>query len=569
VRRLLIVGLVAAAAAAVAFALPARGDGEGGGKRYTVELDNAFGLVQGADLKIAGVRAGKISGMRVDRRSHRALIDFEITENGFGSLRTDVTCETRPQSLIGEYFLDCKPGTAPTALREGATIPVERTTSTIPVDLVNNILQRPYRERLRIILDELGVGVAGRSGEIDETIRRASPALRETDRVLKKLGDQNRVLTELVADADTVIGDLADNRHDVGRWVTETREAAAASAERRDAIAGSLRRLPTFLRELKPTMAALGGAAEAQTPALRNLNASAGQLTRLLEGLAPFADASKENFTSLAEAARAGRPAVRAATPVVAELNRATQKLPELSGNSAIVLEHLDDRRNAVEKDPRSPGGQGYTGFESLLNYFHNQALAINTYDRNGYILKINLFVSKCSEYQNLKSLKEHMKKDPGFFADCAAVLGPNLPGITAPDPTATGKQFAEERTQQPASRRDRRDRRDRGDDRREGDRRESPAAEPPAAQTPAERRQERRDAIREREQALRDLVERLEDQLGIDLPDVPALPETPGAPLPEVPPLPQLPVGPDQLPNAGQAAPPQTEPLLDFLFGQ
>ena len=77
------------------------------------------------------------------------------------------------------------------------------------------------------------------------------------------------------------------------------------------------------------------------------------------------------------------------------------------------MLEHLNDRKHAVEKDPRSPGGQGYTGFEAVLQWVFDQTKAINIYDKNGYILKVNLFHSKCSDYQNPKSLKEEMAKDP------------------------------------------------------------------------------------------------------------------------------------------------------------
>src|SRR5215210_3048815 len=190
-RRLLLIGLAIAAAAAIA--VSSAGAGDGSGNRFTVVLDNAFGLVNDADVKIAGVRAGKITDMRVDRRTHRALVDFEVTKGGFGSLRKDVFCESRPQSLIGEYFIDCQPGTDDEKLPAGATIPVEQTASTIPIDLINNILRRPHRERLGIILDELGVGVAGRAGDINEAVRRASPALRETDRVLAKLAAQNQV----------------------------------------------------------------------------------------------------------------------------------------------------------------------------------------------------------------------------------------------------------------------------------------------------------------------------------------------------------------------------------------
>jgi ABC-type transporter Mla subunit MlaD len=96
---------------------------------------------------------------------------------------------------------------------------------------------------------------------------RAVPALRETDQVLAILADQNKVLADLTTDADAVIGDLAKNRTNVGRFVTETRQTAAASAERREQIAASLERLPAFLRELEPTMEKLGAATDAQTPA--------------------------------------------------------------------------------------------------------------------------------------------------------------------------------------------------------------------------------------------------------------------------------------------------------------
>src|SRR5215216_3556591 len=136
-RRLLAVAiLLAAGAAAVATASAGSSAPERG--QYTVERDNAFGIVNGADVKVAGVRAGRVTGMRVDPRTKRALVDIAIDKAGFGSLRTDAFCETRPQSLIGEYFVDCRPGKDPKRLPGGATIPVEQTASTIPLDLINN-----------------------------------------------------------------------------------------------------------------------------------------------------------------------------------------------------------------------------------------------------------------------------------------------------------------------------------------------------------------------------------------------------------------------------------------------
>ncbi|MEA2295869.1 MAG: hypothetical protein QOE86_3508 [Solirubrobacteraceae bacterium] len=430
--------IIAACVATGALVVVLSGAGGGGGRRFTVELDNAFGLVNGADVKVAGVRAGRIAAMRVDVRTRHALVDITIDKDGFGSLRSDAFCETRPQSLIGEYFLDCRPGTSARRLPDGGRIPVSQTAATVPPDLINDIMLRPYAQRFRIILNELGVGLAARGEPLNAAIRRASPGLRETDQVLGVLARQNHVLRDLVGNADTVLRDLAGNRRDVTRWVREAGHTASVSAERRRQIAEGLARLPGFLRELTPTMRELGRAADAQTPALADLDASAGQLDHLLTQLKPFTQSTRLNLRALGGAAKAGRPAVRAATPVVAQLDRFSKDTPELANNLAIVLSDLDDRGRAAEKDPRSPGGQGYTGFEALLQYAFDQALAINVFDTHGYVLKANLFASECSDYQNADSLKEKLKKDPAFYKRCASILGPTQPGVLQPDPSKT-----------------------------------------------------------------------------------------------------------------------------------
>src|SRR3712207_4486093 len=242
------------AALGAGFTLVAGGAAEDqAGKEFRVELDNAFGLIEGGDFKIAGVRAGQITTLDLDRRTKRAIVGFKVTEDGFGSLRTDATCNVAPQSLVGEYYVDCQPGKSGRELEEGDTIPVERTTSTVPPDLVNNIMRRPYRERLRFIIGELGAAVAGNSENLNSAIRRAVPARRETNKVLAIRARQNQVLADLARNADTVITELAENREDVGRFVVDAKDLSRTSAERDRDIAAGFRRLPGFLRELRPT----------------------------------------------------------------------------------------------------------------------------------------------------------------------------------------------------------------------------------------------------------------------------------------------------------------------------
>jgi hypothetical protein len=178
-------------------------------------------------------------------------------------------------------------------------------------------------------------------------------------------------------------------------------------------------------------MAALGNVADQQAPALTKLKDNADQLTRLFNNLGPFAKASRPAFKALGQASKTGDKAVKAAKPVVSQLNTFSTQTPELAKNLAIVLEHLDSRDHAVEKDPRSPGGQGYTGLEALLEYTYDQVMSVNTYDANTHVLKVAVQAGgDCADYADIKRAKEVGK-------ECAAALGPNQAGINYEDTTA------------------------------------------------------------------------------------------------------------------------------------
>jgi ABC-type transporter Mla subunit MlaD len=524
-RRTLATLLVVLGAAGAAVYLTGIGREDDEEKRYYVQLDNAFGLIEGADLKIAGVRAGKITTMELDQRTMYAKIGIRVDEEGFDDLRKDVFCESRPQSLIGEYFLDCQPGKSSEKLPVGATIPVKQTGTTIPPDLVNNIMRRPYRERFSIIMSELGATLAARGGDLNETIRRANPALRETDRVLRILAEERTVIRDLYRDADRVVARLADSRGDVGRFVEEARDTASISASRADGVRRQWRTFPTFLRELRPTMTRLGEAVDAQRPALRELNANAERLRVFFATLGPFAEASRPALRSLASAARAGRPAIRAARPNIQLLATAVEGLPEVAQNLAITLEHLDDPKFATEKDARAGRGKdgGYTGLEALMRYFFAQSQAINLFDGSSFTLKATPFIDRpCANYADAETVKNQTEAEKR----CRAWLGPNQPGITSPDFTKTGAGAAtRSRSREAAPERGPSSDRDRTSGGSESG-------------SPADRRQSapggRRGAPRLPAVPMPPDVKKLLDEVlpgGAPLPDTPKAPATPPAP--------------------------------------
>jgi virulence factor Mce-like protein len=431
-RAAVLVFVLALAAAGVVTSSGAGGKEESG--TYKIVFDNAFGVVKGADFKVGGVAVGSIEDLDVSRSDARALITVSVKDKGFGSLRSDAECSIQPQSLIGEYFVDCQPGQKGEILKAGDTIGVEQTESPIPADLVGNVMRKPYRERFAIILGELGAGLAARGEDLNETIRRAIPALNETDRVLKILANNRRTLQQLTRDSGAVMRVLGARRKDVGRFVVEARNTAQATAERRRDLRATFQRFPGFLDQLEPTMRDLGTASDRLAPTFADLRAAAPSVTNLLRTLNPFTRALDPALTSLGTAGVSGRRAAKEASSLVALLGELGKDSPEMSKNLALVLGDLDDRGRAIAPDPDSPEGKGYTGLEALLTYIFDQSQSMNIFDQRGYILKLDALINECSDYTDA----EEARANPERTKRCTQQLGPNMPGVTSADPTAT-----------------------------------------------------------------------------------------------------------------------------------
>ncbi len=404
---------------------------------YKIEFQNAFGLVTGADFKVAGVPAGTIKAISLDQKSLNAIVTIQVTRSGFGQFHQDASCASRPESLIGEYFVDCNPGSSGPVLKAGSTIPVSHTQSTIPADLLQDTMRLPYRQRFTLIVNELGAAAAGRSGDIQAALHRAVPALDQTDNLLNLLANDSTTLQALTKDSNSVITALADNSKNVDRFISEAGQTASDTATQQANLRGSLQRLPGLLEQLKPTIAQLGTTVTTNEPVLQNLNQASGQLDRLLTDVPAFSKSAQPAIRSLGQASVTGKAAVTAATPTVKDLNAFAKPTPELAGNLAIVLHDLDDPSRAVERDPRSPGGNGFTGLQALLGYAFNQALAINTYGPEGHVLAVDAFVNPmCTPYATPATVALAIKQYGSAYRQCYSWLGPNQPGVNEIDPS-------------------------------------------------------------------------------------------------------------------------------------
>jgi ABC-type transporter Mla subunit MlaD len=393
-------------------------------------FDNASSLVDGEDVKIAGVPIGVVSGMDVTA-DNRAAVTLRIDDDAFTPFKTDANCTIRPQSLIGEKFVECEPGSTGaeplSTIEEGdgegeRLLPVENTSSPVDLDLINNIMRRPYRERFQILLSELGTGLAGRGEELNEVIHRANPALRETDQVLAILANQNRVLARLARDSDRALAPLARERERFADFIVQANRTGEASAERRADLRRGINRLPAFLRELRLLMVDLEGLTDQGTPLLRDLDAAAPGLGRLIKGQGTLAEASREAFPSLGDALERGRPALIQARPLIRDLSRLGEELRPTSVN-------LDDLTKSLDE----------TGaIERINDFLFYLPLSINGFDSIGHYLRAGLVANVCSEY---KLVFDSSQCNSNFYNpfESASASSDSLEPRNAPEPKGSG----------------------------------------------------------------------------------------------------------------------------------
>ena len=420
---------------------------------YEIEMYNAFGIVEGSDVRIAGVNAGSVTKLAITPEK-RARVTVELSGE-FGTLGKDTKCSTEPQSLIAEYYITCAPAGSP--LEDGGTIPASQVSQTVQNDLVQNTLREPFKQRFALLINEFGTALAGNADSLNEAIRLGAPAITQLRKVTSILASQNRIITELNVNSDTVISALAERREDVVRFVQEAGDTAEASLARRDDLSRDFEILDDFLAELQPTLAKLDEVARTNTPLLVDLRGAAPDLNRLALNLPGFSRASDVALDSLGEASTVGTTALRRGADEIEQLADSGEKAPRTAEILADLLRDLDDPRRAVEIDDRVPAdtgrtdpraGQkdtkGYTGLEGLLNYAYYQPGALNQFDQVGHLLHFTLYYIDSGACGHFSSGRDPDTGEVGVpaqdgglttnileAADCVGWLGPNQPGIT------------------------------------------------------------------------------------------------------------------------------------------
>jgi len=410
-RLLLVIGLVAAVVAVVLLASDDNGFDDG--YRVRAIFDNGGFMVQGEEVRVAGATVGEIESVEVTMpgdvvayengkpvdKPGKAVIVMNIEDAGFQDFRQDATCLIRPQSLIGEKFVDCRttlpraPGSEPPPplkqIPEGEAgegqylLPLGSNGTSVDPDLINDIYSLPYAQRFRLILNELGAGLAGRGEDIQELVKRANPVLRDADRLFGILSAQREQLAQLAADSDEILGPLSRERQAVAGFLTNAGAAAEASSEKGPELEEALQKFPTFLTEFRKTMRSLQTFSDAGTPLFEDFGTAAPALTDATKTLTPFSEALTVALKSLGDAGEASGPLFVEADPVIRKAATLSKTGVKPTSDLAKLLVNL-----------KQTGG-----WDGLTELIYGSAASLNGFDQYGHFGRTRVTLSACLEY--------------------------------------------------------------------------------------------------------------------------------------------------------------------------
>ncbi|RLV50597.1 MCE family protein [Nocardioides mangrovicus] len=200
----------------------------GGGDTYYANFSDASGIVAGNEVRVAGVRVGKVKS--VDLSHGHVRVAFQVQDKL--DLGADTAAQIKVKTLLGSMFLALEPAGSG-HLQDGATIPQSRTKSAY--DIVQAFSGLASRTE-KIDLDQLRTSLNTLAGVTENTPEEFQGTLKGLSDLSANIAARDDQLNTLLANAKSVSTVLADRNQDVVKLMKDSDVLLRALVARREAV---------------------------------------------------------------------------------------------------------------------------------------------------------------------------------------------------------------------------------------------------------------------------------------------------------------------------------------------
>jgi phospholipid/cholesterol/gamma-HCH transport system substrate-binding protein len=256
----------------------------GGGDTYYANFSEAGGLKANDEVRIAGVRVGKVRGIELAGEVVR--VEFQVDEGAkFGP---ETGAEIRVKTLLGAMFLALEPEGSG-QMEEGEEIPVERTES--PYDVVE-VFEGLAERSGRIDTDQLAESLNTMAALTKNTPEEFQAALKGVSALSANVAARDEELNTLLRNLEKVSGVLGDRSGDIIQLMEDGDLLFRALVARREAVHNLLVATSQLSKQLtglvQDTRADLKPALDNLKSVVDLLNANEENIDNSLRLMAPF-----------------------------------------------------------------------------------------------------------------------------------------------------------------------------------------------------------------------------------------------------------------------------------------
>jgi phospholipid/cholesterol/gamma-HCH transport system substrate-binding protein len=261
-----------------------------GGTEYRARFTDVTSLLEGDDVRIAGVRVGKVTGIKV---VDDAIAEVRFTVTDDVPLGTGVRAKIRYRNLVGQRYLALfeGPSTGRT-LRRGGVIPLEQTAPALDLTALFNGFRPLFTALTPQDVNKLAYEIIqvlqGEGGTMASLLRR-------TASLTNTLADRDAVIGRVITNLNAVLSTVDERDGQLDQTITQLQQLVSGLAADRGAIGQSL----ANLGELTVATGSLLGDARAPLAADVNglrqvagaMNANSAAIDRALQNLPDRYDA--------------------------------------------------------------------------------------------------------------------------------------------------------------------------------------------------------------------------------------------------------------------------------------
>jgi phospholipid/cholesterol/gamma-HCH transport system substrate-binding protein len=373
--------VVAALALAVVFAILLL---TGGSKHeYTLVFQSAGQLVKDNDVQIGGRRIGRVADIKLSA-NNLAEVKIQVDEP-YAPLHQGTTATIRSGSLSGvaNRYVSLAPGpNNGTKLDDGATLGLDRTTTSVDLDQLFDALDPKTRDSLQKVIKGSATQYEGKGEKANEALKYFNPTLSTTSRLVNELNRDQQSLQDFIVYTARATTALAAKRDDVSSLVSNANTASGAIASESDSLSRALSALPRTLRQANTTFV---------------------NLRSTLDDLDDLVDASKPVAPKLAPFFKQLRPLVTDARPTIQDLSTLIsrsgadndlidllKKQPQLTKVATPTFQHTI--KGLQQGTPVLQFIRPYA--PDLIGWFRDFGQTTANYDANGHFARISPIVN-------------------------------------------------------------------------------------------------------------------------------------------------------------------------------